>query len=127
MDKLDDAALAAMFDEARAASLIPSEAMLARILADAEAQLPRPAALRPQPVRAAERAGLWGRMLAALGGRGAAAGLAAASFIGLSVGMFAPDTIAAVAQGYSAGTIETFDSTSTVELTPSFYDLLTEG
>ncbi|MBD3766244.1 MAG: dihydroorotate dehydrogenase, partial [Rhodobacterales bacterium] len=55
-DDLDD-----LFSAARAEAPVPSAALLARVLADAEAAQPRsaPAPLRAAPARPAPRRGLW--------------------------------------------------------------------
>ncbi|MFC2969847.1 hypothetical protein [Acidimangrovimonas pyrenivorans] len=114
--------LEAFFDAARAEAPQPSEDLMARILADAEAETARraapvpeaPSAIRP----AAKVLGFWDALVLALGGRGALAGLAGAMVAGLWLGVSQPAPIASLAQQVAGdGTtleqvdvIPTFDS-----------------
>jgi len=91
-DRLDDATLEALFTQARDAAPLPSDRLIARVLADArsvqdEIEAGRAAAARAAPVQAAARPG-W---LAALGGWGGMAGLTAAGLAGLTIGLFPPE------------------------------------
>lgn len=82
----DDALLDSMLQVARAAPPQPSEALLARVMADAEAVLATRAAAPAVP--AVRRGGGWlGRMAEALGGWGAVGGLVTASGAGLWLGL----------------------------------------
>lgn len=117
-DRKDMDGLDAFFDAARDAAPLPSEALMARILADAEAEMPRPAA----PVRA--RRPLWGRAVSALGGWRAVAGLGVASMAGLGLGLWMPGAIGDVAQGFTASPTADYGLT---EMSASFYDLAMEG
>lgn len=74
----DEALLETFFDAARTHAPVPSEALMARILADADR-----AGLRPH---APARAGLWQRARTALGGWQGIGGLATAAAAGLWVG-----------------------------------------
>ncbi len=75
-----------LFAAARAEVAQPSPVLMARILADAAAVQPR----RSVPVRARFRLGGW---IAALGGTGALAGLATATFAGLWIGLAPPAAV----------------------------------
>ncbi|MGH1329788.1 MAG: dihydroorotate dehydrogenase [Paracoccaceae bacterium] len=112
---LDDAALDALFSEARDAPLIPSDDLMARIMGDAAAHLPQSGFEAP---RSAPR---WRLMLAAIGGWGAATGLATATMAGLAFGLFLPDTLSDLTTSYSSAAAVSYDLS---DLTPSFYDLL---
>lgn len=85
----EEAGLDALFAAARAAEPPVPDALLARVLADAAQQVPRPApraAPRPAPRRRSWLAGV----LDMLGGRGAMAGLAAAGMAGVFIGFVQP-------------------------------------
>jgi hypothetical protein len=94
---LDDTALDAFFDAARAESPIPSEGLLARIMADAEAQ----AAAHERPARAPQRArpGLIAAVVGVLGGWPALAGMVTATVAGVWLGFAAPDQLNTLAGG----------------------------
>ena len=77
-DDRDDA-LDALFAEARKAAPVPSDDLMARILADAETE----AAAREAP---APRPRFWPSLLESLGGWPSLAGLAAAAVTGLWIG-----------------------------------------
>ncbi|SFI48560.1 hypothetical protein [Celeribacter neptunius] len=153
MNELTDQALDALFSEARAETAMPSADLMARIMADAEAEIAASAAaerariesLRPQP----QRHPLIAAMVAALGGWRTVAGLATAGVAGLGIGLGAPAAVTSLALdgyggsysigGYSAGSdgsvvlsAETrSDMTSSGYVldafVPSFYDLAAEG
>ncbi len=100
--------LEAYFAAARAVPAGVPDDLMARVLADAAAEIPvragRPAPVAPQTVA---RESLWSQLVAALGGRGALAGMAAAGLAGVWIGFaqpvmlpFAPD----------AGTVDLFPS-----------------
>jgi hypothetical protein len=94
---LDDATLEALFEAARAEAPVPSEALLARIMADADAE----AGLRdrPAPVPARRNRGLIAVVIGALGGWPAVAGMATATVAGIWVGFAAPDQLNTLAGG----------------------------
>jgi hypothetical protein len=79
--------LAPWFEAARADGPEPSDALMARVLADAEALQPRPA----DPPRGG---GAWAEVWRLLGGWPAAAGLAAAGVAGLWIGAAPPEVLA---------------------------------
>lgn len=90
----DDAALAALFDAARQ-SAAPPDALVMRVLADAdrvqaEARAAVPVAPGPLPGR---RSGALGRWVAALGGWAAVSGVTLAGVAGLALGFAAPDMV----------------------------------
>jgi hypothetical protein len=87
------------FEAARAAAPVPSQALVARVLADAAAAQPRVAAARA-------RGGLFARISDALGGRGVMAGLAGTAMAGLALGFFAPALAPDWNTPWSAGTVE---------------------
>ena len=121
-----DAGLEAFFAAGRRESPIPSAALSARVLQGGLAeQQARLAAPRPLG-RAA--GGLVGRMLAAVGGWGAATGLASAALAGLWLGFAPPASVAGWADGVlsvAAGTRNA--EVDQVDLLPSFDSYLTEG
>ncbi len=82
-DMLDD-----LFQTARRTPAEPSSDLLARVQADALAMQPVRGAVLPAP-----QTGLFMRLLGALGGWPAAAGLATATVAGLWIGMFPPDLV----------------------------------
>lgn len=81
------------FTAARASALEPSEALMARVLGDAYAAIPEPAAV---PVVEAKQASIWRRwakaFTAALGGGVMATGLASAAMAGVAIGYTGPVT-----------------------------------
>lgn len=86
----DDDALEAFFVAAKRDAPAPSDALLARVMADAvaaqDARQQAPARMRPQP----SRPGLLVQLREALGGWPAFGGLAAAGVMGLAIGIAAP-------------------------------------
>lgn len=84
-DDQNDKALEAFFAAGRGHAPAPSESLLARVLADAEAEMARPvpamAAARPAP-----RPGLLASVAAALGGWAGLGGLATATAAGVWIG-----------------------------------------
>jgi hypothetical protein len=88
MHEDDDRRLDDLLSEARARPERPPGALLARVLADAEAAAPR------------TRGTLAGAVLRALGGWPAAAGLAAACATGIVLGYTAPGAVPLMATDY---------------------------
>jgi ferric-dicitrate binding protein FerR (iron transport regulator) len=90
-----------LFAEARAQCPRPSDALTARVLADAEAERPRPAApVAPAtPPPATPRRGLLREWASALGGGLALGGLAAAAATGFWIGVAPPSALPALAPG----------------------------
>jgi hypothetical protein len=101
----DESGLDALFAEARRER--PPAALVARVLADAEAARP---GRRPERFGAA--------ILRAIGGWPSAAGLAAASVAGLLIGFAAPETVPFVG---TATVTQTADSTyDLIDLAPDY-------
>ncbi len=96
MDELDD-----LFLAAKAAAPAPSTALVARVLADAAAAQPRPAAPSPVP-----RAGWFAWLADAFGGRGVVAGLAGTAVVGLVLGFYVPALATDWSSVLSAETVE---------------------
>jgi hypothetical protein len=89
-----DGLLEAHFAAARQTT--PPEALLARVLADAEAARPVAGGVRAGPGRRLSApGGAFSRLRAALGGWPALAGLAAATMAGLWIGVAAPSALGA--------------------------------
>jgi hypothetical protein len=109
MDDLD-----ALFAGAKSAAMQPSDALMARVLADAEAQQPRAVPRNaPAPAR-----GFFAGLAAFFGGAGALAGVGSAALAGLFIGFVQPTEISAMV-GFSTTT--TIDQ---VELIPDVTALL---
>ncbi|KQI72409.1 hypothetical protein AN191_08180 [Loktanella sp. 5RATIMAR09] len=81
-DMLDD-----LLAQARGASPLPSDALMARVIADADAAQPRASAM---PVA---RPGVIARMLDTIGGWPAVSGLAMATVAGIWVGVAPPASV----------------------------------
>ena len=84
-----DDALDPFFEAAREARPEPSDALMARILADAAEAAPRPA----EQLRPAEKPSLVASVLDAIGGWPSFAGLATATVAGVWIGFASPDTL----------------------------------
>lgn len=114
---------------ARAAPMAPSEALMARVLADAQAHQPRPLAPASVPAGAdaaarhprSPRRGLWSALSAEFGGAGVLAGLGAAAALGLVLGYVNPAGLGALADGFLPL------SAPGLELVPVTDILFTEG
>jgi hypothetical protein len=82
----NDKMLDDLFAEARGVASEPSDALTARVLADAaEARAPSPISV-PQP-------NLWSRFMDAIGGWPAVSGLAAATVAGIWIGVAPPTSV----------------------------------
>jgi hypothetical protein len=111
MDDLD-----ALFASAKSAPMQPSEALMSRVLVDADALQPRPHTRHaPAPGR-----GFLASLAAVFGGVGALAGVGSAALAGLFIGFVQPTEIGAMV-GFGATT--TIDQ---VELIPDMTTLLAE-
>ncbi len=115
--EMDDAALEAFFAAGRARTPEPGAEVMARILADAEAELAartsrsvrswpvRSRPIRSWPVRSRSsvgrprRLGVWTRFLDGIGGWPALASLGAAAVAGVWIGFAVPDRINTLAGG----------------------------
>ncbi len=96
-DLLSDIVLDEIFAAGRAETPAPSEALLARILADAQGvQEAGLAAARP---RAAPRPSPWARFAEALGGWTSLAGLVTATLAGVWLGFVSPDQLNTLSGG----------------------------
>lgn len=92
--------LEAFFAASRKAAPQPSEALIARIVADAGAEF---AARQTTFSRPSPRAGLGQMLLGVLGGWRAVGGLATATMAGLWIGFAGADRLGDVASGYLGG------------------------
>ena len=100
-----------LFAEIRQVAPQPSEALMARIAADAATHMPRP---EPAPQ------GIWATLWDGLGGWIGAGGLAAATVAGLWIGIAPPDGLADTASGL-------WGTTTSVALMPEADFLGLEG
>lgn len=94
----DDKMLEAFFEAARDDAPVPSQDLMARILADAQAELPVPAPIVRQAA-APRRRGLLASLLAAVGGWPSVATMATATVAGIWIGFAQPDALNALAGG----------------------------
>ncbi len=103
---MTDQDLDALFATARAAPVAPSDALLARIVADADAI----AAGRTMPARPA--LGFWTMLRVAIGGWPALGGMAAATLAGVWIGFAPPSAVATLATTFwgETTTISLFSS-----------------
>ena len=99
MDDLDD-----LLAGAQRASMQPSEALMARVLADAAALQVRPVAVVVMP-----RAGWLAGLAALFGGAGSLVGVGSAAVVGLFFGFVQPDGVGAVADLWAAGSVDQVD------------------
>ncbi len=88
MTNQNDEILEDLFAQAREQDPHPSDALLARVLADAD-----DVQAGMQPALIATPNGLWGRILDALGGWPAVSGLAAATVAGVWIGVAPPSSV----------------------------------
>jgi hypothetical protein len=94
--------------------VVPSDALMERVLADALALQPQAPLLQPAPV---ERPGFFGWLTAVVGGPPALAGLGTAAVFGLALGYFNPAFLDYLTGG----------SAETAEFFPEADFLTTEG
>ena len=99
MDDLDD-----LLAGAKLAAMPPSEALMARVLADAAAVQVRPVAVAARP-----RAGWFAGLAALFGGAGSLVGVGSAAVVGLFFGFVQPDGVGAVADLWAAGSVDQVD------------------
>jgi len=113
-DDLDD-----LFAAARDQAPAPSDALMARVLADALAEQPAP---RPAtPVVVVARAGVLSRLASVFGGMGALAGMGTAAAAGLLIGYVQPSGLDLLGDAVLGAPVET------VELVPDVATLLAGG
>lgn len=113
--------LEAFFDAGRAARPEPGDALMARIMADADEVQAARAKAAPQAT--APRGPIFARLGQALGGWPAVAGLATATVAGLWIGVSAPAGLAGFAQDVIAGADESY----LIDLDPDATFLLADG
>jgi hypothetical protein len=107
-DALDD-----LFAEARRTTQPPSEALMARVLADAiEAQPKAVVAVAPASVRGP---GVWSRLAALFGGAGALAGMGTAAMAGLFIGFVQPEGLSVLGDAVLGTPLETVELVSSVD------------
>ena len=114
--------LKSYFDAGKAARPEPGDALMARIMADADRVQAERAAM-PAPVRPQRRRGRLAWLAAALGGWPAMAGLAAATVAGLWIGVSAPAGLTGIAQELIAGGDEAY----LIDLDPDATFVLADG
>lgn len=110
-----------LFATARANPLPPSDALMARVLADALEAQPKPAAPLAMRAAMAPRRGFWSTLAAGFGGSGVLAGLGAAAALGLLVGYVNPAGLGGLADSVLS------TSSGALELVPAADIFLTEG
>lgn len=125
LDQLFDAARETQADP----DMAPSAALMARIMADAEAEIAAQQAPEVFAGTATAKSGLLGMIKEALGGWRGMAGVATAGVAGLAIGLGAPDMVTEFTLGTGTGTAtETISADTGLDgLTSSFYDLALEG
>ncbi len=99
MDDLDD-----LLAGAQRASMQPSEALMARVLADAAALQVQPVAVVARP-----RAGWLAGLAALFGGAGSLVGVGSAAVAGLFFGFVQPDGLGAVADMWAGSAVDQVD------------------
>lgn len=102
MTDMTDRELDALFEAARTEAPLPSGDVMARILADAEAEQAR-AQIVVAPTTPARAVPRWRQLVSALGGWPAVAGLATATVAGIWIGANPPVTIESTALSMLGG------------------------
>lgn len=106
----DDDLLDGLFAEAAARREAPSDALMARISADAEAHQPRPRpAPLPVPRQKAAGRGVFGTLSDWFGGGIALTGMSAAAVSGLYLGLAQPAAIQALSEAVTGGTVDSVE------------------
>ena len=116
---MQDRDLEALFAAARTAPPVPSDALMARVLADALEQQPAPQSPQPAP-RMVRPVRFWEPLAALFGGTGALAGMGGAAVVGLFIGYVQPSGLASLSDAVWGGALES------VALMPSVDPLLDE-
>lgn len=119
---LTDTELEALFSAAASDAAEPSQALMRRVLVDADGVAGGLTA--PAPAQAAGP-GLLPRLLSGLGGWPGLAGLATAGVAGLAIGIASPGTLATLSSGLVAG--EVIDDYHMVDLLPGLTGFFDEG
>ena len=104
MDDLDD-----LFAEAKQAAIQPSDALMARVLADAAQVQVRPVAVAVAVAVVPPRAGWLAGLAALFGGAGSLVGVGSAAVAGLFFGFVQPDGLGAVADIWAASAVDQVD------------------
>ena len=104
---LDDAALEAFFEAGRARAPEPGPDLMARIMADADAEIDARAPVATPAARRA-RNGFWAALVSGIGGWPAVASMATAAVAGVWLGFASPDQLNSLA----GGLLPTEDATS---------------
>ena len=112
-----------LFAAARAAPPAPSDALMARVMADALAHQPAPRA--PAATVAPERRGgsFWSALSGFFGGAGALAGMGGAAAAGLFIGLAQPAALVNLSDAYLGGTL---DSVALMPSVDSLFDGVTQ-
>lgn len=118
---ITDQELEQFFEAGRAGAPVPSDDLMARVLADAAALQARPAPVVP-PV---PRAGWVQRVLTQLGGWPAVAGLATATMAGVWIGYAAPAGLDSLTASVWPGSADS--GYDVVDMIPSLSGFLVEG
>ncbi len=113
-----DVDLDALFAEAREDA--PSDALMARVLADADAVQAEAVAVAAAPAPARRRGWVAG-LVESFGGWGTIGGVTAAGVMGLSLGLYAPTTVADILGAETLGLETAYD------ITPDMTGLWGEG
>lgn len=108
--------LDALFGAARARPAVPSDALMGRVMADAVALQPLPAAVVAPPAPL----GLWRGVAAFFGGFGALAGMGSAAAAGVFIGFAQPVGVSDLSAALIGGQIDS------LSLMPSLDDLIPE-
>jgi hypothetical protein len=103
-----------LFAEACVTAVQPSDALMARVLADALDAQPR--AMAPaSAARVVPAAGLWMRLVGLFGGAGALAGMGTAAVAGLLIGFAQPGGLAALGDAMLGPPLETVELFASVD------------
>ena len=106
MTKDDDTALDDLFAQVRAEEVPVRDALLDRIMLDADTVLAQMRPAAPAAASAATRPGLGAMLLDAIGGWPSFSGLAAATVAGVWIGVAPPDALGTLSATFWGGTIE---------------------
>lgn len=123
---LSETELEALFADAVSDAARPSDALVQRVLADADAVAEARAVAQPTASLATGAGpGLLARLLSGLGGWPGLAGLATAGVAGLAIGIAAPGPVSALSGGLVAS--ELADDYHMVDLLPGLTGIFDEG
>jgi len=122
--QLKDFELDDLFETARNTAPVPSADLVARMMADADAELSANARAKSSSVPV--KRGLFAGILTGIGGWPAVAGLATATVAGVMIGAATPDTLDAL-DNLSGGYLASVTGYELDDLVPSLGDLLVEG